>query len=197
MNVPRSPERRGQSADWSDFWPVKGIAQGEPEPSAGVDALRAEGFRMLFDVVPIDVDRDEHQDHLSNIGVVRMFNDLRVAYVAARLAPDWPRFVRREGRTVVVRELHVQYESEGWMDDRFVGGIRWAERRGKAGLLEERLVEATTARPLARAWVVQLFVTPGGVEAFPDWFWEMIATVEGAPVPEREGASRSPWGPPP
>jgi acyl-CoA thioesterase FadM len=189
--------RRGESADWSDFWPVQGIEQGEPQPSAGVDALRAEGFRMVFDVEPIAGDQDEHQDHLSNIGVVRMFNDLRVAYVAARLAPDWPRFVRREGRTVVVRELHVQYESEGWMHDRYVGGIRWAERRGKASLLEQRLVEATTARPLARAWVVQLFVAQTGVEAFPDWLWEMIAEVEGGPVPVSDGASRAPWGPPP
>ena len=197
MSVPRIPARRGQSADWSDPWPVDGITQGEPEPSAGVDALRAEGYRMVFDVVPIDADRDEHQDHLSNIGAVRLFNELRVAYVASRLAPDWPRFVRREGRTVVVRELHVQYDSEGWMDDRYVGAVRWALRRGKSTLLEQRLVEATTARSIARAWVVQLFVTPGGVEAFPDWLWEMVAEVEGGPVPESDGASRAPWGPPP
>jgi acyl-CoA thioesterase FadM len=196
VSVPKTPGRRGQSADWSDPWPVKGITREEPEPSPGVDALRAEGFRMVFDVEPIDADRDEHQDHLSNIGAVRMFNDLRVAYVASRLAPDWPRFVRRGGRTVVVRELHVQYESEGWMDDRFVGGVRWAARRGKSALVEQRLVEATSARPLARAWVVQLFVTPDGVAAFPDWLWEMIAEVEGAPVHEIEG-ERAPWGPPP
>jgi acyl-CoA thioesterase FadM len=98
---------------------------------------------------------------------------------------------------VVVRELHVQYESEGWMHDHYVGGIRWAERRGKAGLVEERLVEATTGRPLARAWVVQLFIAQSGVAAFPDWFWEMIAAVEGGSVAESDGASRAPWGPPP
>jgi acyl-CoA thioesterase FadM len=196
MSVPKTPERRGEGADWSDVWPVEGIAQGEPGPSAGVDALRAEGFRVLFDVEPIDADKDAHQDHVSNIGVVRMFNDLRVAYVASRLAPDWPRYVRREGRTVVVRELHVQYESEGWMHERYVGGIRWAERRGKAGLVEERLVEASTARSVASAWVVQLFVTSTGVAAFPDWYWDMLAAVEGGPVPERDGATRSPWGPP-
>ena len=83
------------------------------------------------------------------------------------------------------------------MDDRYVGAVRWALRRGKSTLLEQRLVEATTARSIARAWVVQLFVTPGGVEAFPDWLWEMVAEVEGGPVPESDGASRAPWGPPP
>ena len=191
-----NPDRRGAAADWSDPWPVRGIVQGEPEPSVGVDALRAEGFRVVYDVQPIDQDRDEHQDHLSNIGAVRLFNDLRVAYVAAHLAPEWPRYVRREGRTVVVRELHVQYESEGWMTERYVGAVRWAQRRGKAGLVEQRLVEATTARPLARAWVVQLYVTRTGVEAFPDFFWDMIAEIEGAPVPAADGAARAPWGPP-
>lgn len=189
--------RRGEGADWKNPWPVVGVRPGAPEPSPGVDALRAEGFRSVFDVEPIDADRDEYQDHLNNTAAVRMFNELRIAYVATHLAPDWVRFVRREGRTVVVRELHALYESEGWMRDRYVGGIRWAERRGKAGLVEERLVEATTARPLARAWVVQLLVTPEGVVAFPDWFWAMIAEVEGGPVPESDGAGRAPWGPPP
>lgn len=188
--------QRGDGADWSNPWPVVGVRQGDPAPSAGVDALLADGFRLCFDVEPIDEDRDEYQDHLNNTAAVRMFNELRIAYVASRLAPDWPRYVRREGRTVVVRELHVLYESEGWMHDRYVGGVRWAERRGKAGLVEERLVEATTGRPLARAFVVQLLVAPEGVEAFPDWFWAKIADVEGGPVPEADGATRAPWRPP-
>ncbi len=62
--------------------------------------------------------------------------------------------------------------------------------------MEQRLVEATTARPLARAWIVQLLVGADGVEAFPDWFWEAVAELEGAPVPEWD-APRTPWGPPP
>jgi acyl-CoA thioesterase FadM len=190
------PERRGEDADWSNPWPAQGVRRGEPEPSVGVDALRADGYHVVFDVEPIDADRDEYQDHLNNHAAVRMFNELRMAYVAARLAPDWPRYVRRSGLTVVVRELHVLYESEGWMHDRYVGGMRYAEQRGKAALLEERLVEATTARPLARAWVVQLLVTSDGVAPFPDWFWEMVAGVEGGPIPERDATARAQWGPP-
>ena len=120
------------------------MRQGEAAPSAGVDALRAEGFRVLFDVESVPEDADRHQDHLNNGAPVRMFNELRMAYVAAHLAPDWPRFIRRSGRTVVVRELHVQYDTEGWLDEQFVGATRWAARRGKAGLVEQRLVEATT-----------------------------------------------------
>jgi len=188
--------RRGEGADWSDPWPIQGVRQGDPAPSSGVDALRADGFRVLFDVESVPEDGDRYQDHLNNGAPVRMFNELRMAYVAAGLAPDWPRFLRRSGRTVVVRELHVQYETEGWLDEQFVGATRWAARRGKAGLVEQRLVEAGTARPLARAWIVHLMVGEQGVEAFPDWFWEAIAGLEGAPIPEWD-ETRAPWGPPP
>jgi hypothetical protein len=36
----------------------------------------------------------------------------------------------------------------------------------------------------------------GKVEGFPDWFWDAVAGVEGAAVPEWP-AERRPWGPPP
>ncbi len=188
-------ERRGAGADWADPWPVVGVRRGDPAPSPGVDVLIAEGFRAVFDVDPIAADEDVHQDHLNNTAAVRMFNELRIAYVAAHLAPDWPRHIRRVGATVVVRELHVEYQSEGWMHERYVGATRWAARRGKSGLIEQRLVEATTARPVARAWVVQLLVGDAGVVEFPDWYWEKVATVEGGPVESLDG-SRRPWGPP-
>jgi acyl-CoA thioesterase FadM len=189
--------RRGEGADWRDPWPPQAVRRGDPSPSTGVDALRADGFAVLFDVDSVPEDADRYQDHLNNSAPVRMFNELRMAYVAARLAPDWPRFVRRSNRTVVVRELHVQFDTEGWMHERFVGATAWRARRGKSGLVEQRLVEATTGRSLARAWVVQLLVgTDGRVEAFPDWFWDAVAVVEGAPVPEW-AADRRPWGPPP
>jgi acyl-CoA thioesterase FadM len=189
--------RRGEGADWQNAWPVVGIRQGDAAPSPGADLLRAEGFRAVFDVEPVESDRDVYQDHLNNTAAVRMFNELRVAYVASYLAPDWVRYMRRNGNTVVVREIHALYESEGWMHERFVGGIRWAERRGKAGLVEQRLVEATTGRGLARAWVVQLMVAAEGVAAFPDFFWDLVAAVEGAPIPTADVSSRTPWGPPP
>lgn len=182
--------------NWADPWPPDGVRQGEPAPSKGVDTLRAEGYRVVLDVETRPGDEDLYQDHLNNNAPVRMFNELRMAYVAGHLAPDWPRFVRRSGSTVVVRELHVQYETEGWMHEHFVGATAWRARRGKSALVEQRLVEAETARPLARAWVVQLLVSPEGVAAFPDWAWDAIAAVEGAAIPEWP-ADRRPWGPPP
>ena len=189
---------RGQHADWRNPWPVVGVRQGQPQPSAGFDALRADGFGTVFDVDPVDADRDEYQDHLNNTAAVRMFNELRVAYIAARFAPRWPKYLRAESLTVVVRELHALYESEGWMHERYVGATRIAERRGRAGIVEQRLVEATTARPLARAWIVQLLVSAdGSVTDWPPWWWELVAEVQGSPARTVEVLTRPVWGPPP
>jgi acyl-CoA thioesterase FadM len=186
--------KRGEFADWQNPWPIRGVVQGEPKLTAGAEALREAGYRVLFDVEPVPEDADEFQDHLNNSAAVRMFNELRMAYVAARLAPDWPRHVRRGGLTVVVRELHVIYDSEGWMHERYVGAMRISQRRGKAGVVEQALVDADSGRSLARAWLVQLLVSTDGVIEWPDWYWETIATVEGSPIPEVEVA-RVPWGP--
>ncbi|MSO78294.1 MAG: acyl-CoA thioesterase [Acidimicrobiia bacterium] len=194
--APKTPEKRGESADWQDAWPVRGILQGEAAPSAGVDALRAEGFSTLFDVEPIPEDEDAYQDHLNNTAAVRIFNDLRIAYVAMRFAPDWPRFMRRSNLTLVVRELHVSYDSEGWMHERYVGATRVEHVRGKALVLDQRLVEATTGRSLCRAWVVQLVISAEGrVMDCPEMYLEMVGKVQGAPVPHLD-AARTEWGPP-
>ena len=160
-------------------------------------ALRADGYTVVFDVDPVEADRDEYQDHLNNTAAVRMFNELRTAYVAAHLAPRWPKFLRHEGMTVVVRELHVLYEREGWMHERYVGATRYRERRGKAAIVEQCLVEKSSAAPLARAWILQLLVgSDGRATEWPEWFWTMVHDLQGAVVPTIADAHRLPWGPP-
>ena len=186
---------RGRDADWRNPWPVQGVREGDAAASPGTAALHEDGYPVAFDVESLDADRDEYQDHLNNTAAVRMFNELRIAYVAARYAPDWPRFVRRASLTIVVRELHVAYESEGWMHEQYVGATRGAQRRGKAVVLEQRLVEASTARPLARAWILQLLVGADGVADWPDWYFDLVADVQGAPVPNVP-PTRPTWGPP-
>jgi acyl-CoA thioesterase FadM len=180
-----------------DEWPVESVRRGEPLPSTGVDALRADGFRNVFDIAALDADHDPWQDHLNNTAAVRMFNDLRIAYVAGNLAPEWVRHVWKEQLTVVVRELHVLYESEGRISEGFVGATRIVRRSGKAGVIEQRLVEARDARPVARAWIVQLLVDGGRATDWPDWYWARVAAAEGGPVPVVDAAPRPPWGPPP
>jgi len=192
-----TPERRGQAADWQNPWPPVGVRPEPVLPSAGVDALRADGYAVVFDVDPIDADRDQWQDHLNNTAVVRMMNELRMAYVAARLTPDWPRFLRRGGYMVVVRETHVRYDREGWMHERYVGGMRIAQRRGKAAIVEHALAAAESGERIAAAWLVQLLVGPDGrVTDWPDWYWDRVAAIEGSPVPAVADAPRTPWGPP-
>jgi acyl-CoA thioesterase FadM len=188
---------RGHDADWRNPWPVVGVRRGDPNPSPGVEALRGDGYASVFDVEPVDADRDEYQDHLNNTAAVRMFNELRVAYVASCLAPRWPKFLRAENLTVVVRELHVLYEREGWMHERYVGATRYSQRRGKAAIVEQRLVEASEARPLARTWVVQLLVGDEQAQRWPDWFWTLVAEAQGEPVPIVDAAPRPAWGPTP
>jgi acyl-CoA thioesterase FadM len=188
---------RGRDADWRDPWPVKGVRRGGAEPSAGATALADDGFAVCFDVETLDGDQDEYQDHLNNAAVTRMLNELRTAYIAARFAPDWPRYVRRQALTVAVRELHVLYESEGWMHERYVGATRVAQSRGKAAVVEQRLVEARTARPLARAWVLQLLVDADGrVTEWPSLFWDRVREVQGTPVVTIADPARPRWGPP-
>ena len=189
--------RRGEGADWRDPWPPVGVRRAPALPSPGLDVLRADGYTVVFDVDPIEEDRDVWQDHLRNTAVARMLNELRMAYVAGHLTPDWPRFVRRGGFAVVVRELHVRYDREGWMHERYVGGTRVAQRRGKAAIVEQALVEAESGRSLAQAWVVQLLVGPDGrVADWPDWYWDTVEVVEGRPVVEIDDAPRLAWGPP-
>lgn len=185
------------TADWRDPWPPVGVRPEPVLPSAGVERLHADGYAVCFDVDPIESDRDRWQDHVENTGIVRMLTELRTAYTVARLAPDWPRFVRRGGYTSLVREQHVRYDREGRMHERFVGGIRVAQRRGKAVVLEQALVESESGASVAVAWVVQLLVGPDGrVTDYPELYWDLVAKAEGSPVPVVEGAPRVPWGPP-
>ena len=90
-------------------------ARATPPPRPARRRLHDDGFVVGFDIEPVDADRDQYQDHLNNTAAVRMFNELRIAYVAAHAdAPDWPSAsCAAPGSTVVVRELHVRYESEG------------------------------------------------------------------------------------
>lgn len=178
-------------------WLPVGVHRAAARPSVGLEVLRSEGFRICFDVDPVEADRDAFLDHLNNAAAVRMFNEVRVAYTARHLAPEWPRYVRRTGGKVVVRELHVRYDREGMVHERFVAGMRVVQRRGKAAVVDQALVEATSGASLARAWVVMLHLDgTGAVVPFPDLYWDRVGEVEGAPVPGVDGVTRASWGPP-
>ena len=160
----------------------------------GERVLRDDGYRFVVPVVPIEGDFDA-QGHLNNAATVRLFNDLRIAYVQGEVGFEWVELLRRDTIVVAAKEVHVLYESEGFPGESFVGAMRYVRREGKASILEERIVEATTGRPVARAWVVQLLVQDGAVIDWPDIYFARVAEIDGRETP-REGRRHTPWGPP-
>jgi acyl-CoA thioesterase FadM len=161
----------------------------------GAAALADDGYRF---VVPIETSAGDFdaQGHLNNAATVRLFNDLRIAYVRDEVGDEWLETLRRDGLVVAAREVHVLYESEGFPGEGFVGALRYIRREGKAAVLEQRLVEATTGRAVARAWVVQLLVCEGEVVDWPDEYFARVAAIEGRAIPRGPKRSGPPWGPP-
>ena len=157
--------------------------------------LAADGYRAI-DPIVTKLDDFDGQGHLNNAATVRLFNDLRIAYVHGRIGAWWPAAIRENAYVIAARELHVLYESEGLPGEEFVGGMKYVSRDGKAAVLEQRIVEATTGRAIARAWVVQLLVQGGNVVDWPARYFERVAEIEGRVLPARPRAEARPWGPP-
>jgi acyl-CoA thioesterase FadM len=160
----------------------------------GETALAADGYRFILPIAPLAGDFDA-QGHLNNAATVRLFNDLRIAYVHDEVGDGWMELLRSERLVVAARELHVLYESEGLPGEAFVGAMRYVRREGKAAVLEQRLVEADTARAVARAWVVQLLVRDGAVVDWPDEYFARVAAIEGREIPAGPRRPASAWGP--
>jgi acyl-CoA thioesterase FadM len=164
------------------------------EDDEGNRVLELDGYRFIAPVVTRADDFDG-QGHLNNASTVRLFNDMRVAYVHGRIGPWWPEQIQANGFVIAAREVHVLYESEGLPGERFVGGMKYVGRDGKAAILEQRIVEAQTGRPVARAWVVQLLVQRGGVVEWPARYFERVAEIEGRVLAPRERSASRSWGP--
>jgi acyl-CoA thioesterase FadM len=163
--------------------------------NAATTALTDEGYRFVVPVEPAAGDFDA-QGHLNNAAIAKIFNDLRIAYVQQRIGDRWGVHLRSEALVVVAREVHVLYESEGRPGDAYVGAMRYVRREGRAAIIEQRLVEAAAARPVARAWIVQLLAHDGRAVGWPDFYFDLVADIEGRPI-EQLPSVRRPWGPEP
>jgi acyl-CoA thioesterase FadM len=157
--------------------------------------LAADEYRFVCPVEPRADDFDA-QSHLNNAATVRLFNDLRIAYVHGEVGAWWPETIRENGYVIAARELHVLYESEGLPGESFVGAVKYVARDGKAAVLEQRIVEATSGRSIARAWVVQLLVQDGTVVDWPERFFDRVCEIEGRPIPAQPRSTVAAWGPP-
>ena len=159
----------------------------------GASALHDDGYRFVVPVEPKPGDFDA-QGHLNNAAIVRIFNDIRIAYIYANLGDRWRDFLRAEGIVVVAREVHVLYESEGLPADEYVGAMRYLRREGRGAIIEQRLLAAQSARGVARAWVSQLLVRDGSVADWPDFYFDLVTAVEGREIEQRPSMRRT-WGP--
>lgn len=166
---------------------------GVTRSSPAATALHDEGYRFVVPIEPQPTDFDA-QGHLNNAAIVRIFNDIRIAYVQQRLGDRWRRHLRAEGIVVVAREVHVLYESEGLPAEEYVGAMRYVRREGRGAIIEQRLSEAVSARPVARAWVVQLLALDGSAVDWPDFYFGLVAEVEGREI-EQHPSVRREWGP--
>jgi acyl-CoA thioesterase FadM len=160
---------------------------------SGLATLAGYRFHRPVRLTEADVDM---QQHLNNAAVARILNDLRVAYVYSGPGLAWRDHLAREGLVVVVRELHVRYDREAVLGDELAGGVRVSQRRGRAKIVEQRIVDVARDATVAEAWAVQLIVRAGTVVDFPDFYWDAIAALEGGPVPVVDPGPRPPWGPP-
>ncbi len=161
----------------------------------GARVLVADGYAYADPVLPRDEDYDQ-QGHLNNAAIVRLFNDMRVAYVHGRVGAWWPEEIRANRYVIAAKELHVLYESEGLPGDAFAGAMKYVHREGKAAVLEQRIVEAMTGRAVARAWVVQLLVQDGAVVEWPARYFDAVARIEGHDIAVRPRRSTRSFGPP-
>src|SRR5262245_50781811 len=128
--------------------------------TAGASVLAADDYRFVCVVEPRADDFDA-QSHLNNAATVRLFNDLRIAYVHGEVGAWWPDAIRANGYVIAARELHVLYESEGLPGESFVGGMKYVARDGKGAVLEQRMLEAASGRPMAGPWYVRMLVRAG------------------------------------
>jgi acyl-CoA thioesterase FadM len=157
--------------------------------------LAREGYRHVRTVPATDADFDR-QGHLNNAATVRIFNDARIAYVRDAIGDWWVDAIDAQRYVIAARELHVLYESEGLPGETFLAAMRYRRREGKALILEQRLLEAGSCRPIARAWVVQLLVQDGTVVEWPARYVARVEEVEQCSLPFRPRGNVTPWGPP-
>ncbi len=159
----------------------------------GATVLRADGYSL---VVPIEAlpEHFDKQGHLNNAAIGVLFNDLRVTYISTTVAEWWYSHLREHKLVVAARESHILYESEGLPEEAYVGSMRYLRLEGKGALLEQRLVESSSGRAVARAWIVQLLVQNGSVIEWPDEYFDRIAAIEGIAIERRPKSART-WGP--
>jgi acyl-CoA thioesterase FadM len=166
----------------------------ESPGALGEQVLRDDGYQFVVPVEMPDAAFDR-QGHLNNAAVAQIFNDLRISYML-KAHPELGRSLGERGYVIAVREMHLLFESQGMPGERLVGGSRIEGRRGRAQVTEQRIVEASSGRSVARAWLLHLILRDGRVVDWPEGYWERVADVENRAMPARARIMPVPFGPP-
>jgi len=190
----RSPEARQPGDPVPDAWrvPLVGLPVRVDGAATGVLA----GFSCIVDLTPPD-DFFDWQGHLNNAFAAKLLESARVTYLGEGVGAEFRRRLW-ESAFLVVRELHVSYETEGFPDDEYRCGIRVASRTEKSFTIEQVLIDRATQRVIVRAWLVMLIVgrDTERVIPIPDWYWQRVEQLEGRAIPPDTAAPRRRWGPP-
>lgn len=141
-----------------------------------------DGYAFTSDLALLDGDLDV-QGHLNNVAVYRLFQELRVGYVQQRLAPG--RLDIYDDVVVVTADAHVSYLSQGLPGEAYAGGAGIVARNDNAYCYDEVIVAVSDRRVIARARVVELWVSrsTGRVIPLSSAFLERLDATEPRPVP--------------
>lgn len=143
------------------------------------DPLAGYAYATALEVSNDDLDV---QGHLNNVAIVRLMQELRVGYVRERLAPG--RLALYDDVVVVTADVHVSYLSQGRPGEAYAGAASIVARTDKAYCYDEVLIARQDDRVVARARVVELWLsrTTGRVIPLPDTFLAMLEATEPRPV---------------
>lgn len=137
-------------------------------------------YRFVIDVAVSDTDLDM-QRHLNNAAIVRLFQELRIAYIQDHVVRR--RLGMYDGTVVVVADLHCHYESQGSAEDSYRGGTAIVARTEKAYCYDQVLVAGAEERVVARCRVVELFTDGRRVVPIPEPWWAEVERAEGREIP--------------
>ena len=145
----------------------------------GDDGIRPEDeFRFV-----LDVDLSEEKPagfHVHNLAIAEILFNGRNQYLAT-VGVDWPRMIA-SGKNLVIRQLTIDYESEGPEGVALRCGVRTATRSNRSVTLDEWVWVADAGTVIARARSVHVSVQldpPAAIEVPAD-LWARIERFESA-----------------
>ena len=163
--------------------------------SAGERVLRDDGYRFVVPIATVADDFDA-QGHLNNAATVRLFNDLRVAYVRGEVGFDGSRPCAATRSWSRPRKCTCCTRRRVSRASRSSAGCATSAARARPPCSRNGW---SRRRPGGRSrvrWVVQLLVQDGSVVEWPDLYFVRVAEIEGREIPV-EPRRHTPWGPPP